>query len=125
MNSEYKKVLKLQSIAKPISPPHNVLILNSMFKFLRIKLINDTARATNNKPLAANSSGLVFSHADKGVALTATTAAALFSNTQAVGEYDIAKGSGIELLIETGTTPTTIISSGKLRIPQGFLQPLN
>ena len=70
-------------------------------------LTNETALATNNKALAANSNGLVFSHADNGTALTATTAAALFSTTQAVGEFAIAKGSGIELLIETGATATS------------------
>ena len=72
-----------------------------------LTLTNETTLATNNSPLAANSSGLVFAHADSGVALTAKTAAALFSDTQALHEFAIAKGNGIELLIETGVTTTS------------------
>ena len=72
-----------------------------------LTLKNDTALATNNTALAANSSGLVFAHADAGTALTATTAAALFSDVQAVGKYAIAPGTGLELLIETGATTTS------------------
>jgi len=50
---------------------------------------------------------LLFTHADNGAALTATTAAALFSVKQTANTFAIAKGSGLELLIETGATPTT------------------
>jgi len=72
-----------------------------------LTLKNDTALATNNTALAANSSGLVFAHADAGTALTDATAAALFSDVQAVGKYAIAPGTGLELLIETGATTTS------------------
>jgi hypothetical protein len=69
-----------------------------------LTLQNKTTLATNNTPLAANSSGLVFNYANAGTALTAASAAALFSNTQATNKFAIAPGSGIELLIETGAT---------------------
>ena len=69
-----------------------------------LTLQNKTTLATNNAPLAANSSGLVFNYANAGTALTAASAAALFSNTQATNKFAIAPGSGIELLIETGAT---------------------
>ena len=72
-----------------------------------LTLKNDTTLATNNVALAANSTGLVFGHADAGTALTAATAAALFSDVQAVGKYAIATGTGLELLIETGATTTS------------------
>jgi Bacterial Ig-like domain len=68
-----------------------------------IALTDKTALAPNNSPLAVKS-GLVFSYADNGVALTAASAAALFSNTKALNEFAIAKGSGLELLIETGVS---------------------
>ncbi|MEI6145379.1 MAG: hypothetical protein WCP66_03050, partial [Methylococcales bacterium] len=69
-----------------------------------LTLQNKTTLATNNAPLAANSTGLVFNYANAGTALTAASAAALFSNTQATNKFAIAPGSGIELLIETGAT---------------------
>ena len=72
-----------------------------------LTLIDETSLATNNSPLIANSTGLVFSYADGGTALTAITAAALFSDTQAIGKFAIATGTGTELLIETGATPTS------------------
>ncbi len=69
-----------------------------------LTLQNKTTLATNNAPLAANSTGLVFNYANAGTALTAASAAALFSNTQATNKFAIATGSGIELLIETGAS---------------------
>ena len=72
-----------------------------------LTLQDKTTLATYNAALAKNSTGLVFSHADAGVALTAASAAALFSNTQATNKFAIATGSGIELLIETGATSTS------------------
>jgi len=83
----------------------NVTAMGNALAGLILK--NETTLATHNSPLSANSSGLVFSHADNGTALTATTAAALFANTQTTGKFAIATGTGIELLIETGVTPTS------------------
>jgi hypothetical protein len=70
-----------------------------------IALTDKTALATNNSPIAVKS-GLIFSHADNGIALTAASAAALFSNTKAINQFAITKGSGLELLIETGVSST-------------------
>jgi len=72
-----------------------------------LTLQNKTTLATNNSALAKNSTGLVFSHADAGVALTEASVAALFSNTQATNKFAIATGTGIELLIETGASSTS------------------
>jgi CRISPR/Cas system-associated protein endoribonuclease Cas2 len=70
-------------------------------------LHDKTFLATTNSPLPANSSGLVFSYADSGAALTATTAAAMFANTQTLDKFAISKGTGSELLIETGVSSNT------------------
>jgi hypothetical protein len=71
-----------------------------------LTLSNQTFLAANNKALAANSSGLVFSYADHGTALTAASAAALFATTQTPGKFAIAAGIGSDLLIETGISST-------------------
>jgi hypothetical protein len=72
-----------------------------------VTLHDKTSLATKNSSLPADSSGLVFSYADSGTALTETTAAALFSNTQTLDKFAISKGTGTELLIETGVSSST------------------
>ena len=69
--------------------------------------VNETSLATNQAALTA-ASGYIFLNADGGTPLTATTAAALFSTTQATGKWAIAAGTSAqtELLIETGATTT-------------------
>ncbi len=73
-----------------------------------VTLIDETSLAFNKAALGA-ASGYVFHDADGGTALTATTAAALFSTTKGGGHWAITAGAGTqtELLIETGATTTS------------------
>ena len=71
-----------------------------------LTLRDETFLVTNNSPLAAGSSGLVFNYNNSGSTLTAAKAADLFADIQTAGKYAISKGTGIEVLIETSITST-------------------
>ena len=93
------------SLAGTVTDKLNVTAIGNALA--SITLLDKTSLATKNSPLPANASGLVFSHADNGTSLTASTAAALFANTQTLDKFAISKGTGAELLIETGAGNST------------------
>jgi len=93
------------SLAGTVTDKLNVTAIGNALA--SITLLDKTSLATKNSPLPANASGLVFSHADNGTSLTVSTAAALFANTQTLDKFAISKGTGAELLIETGAGNST------------------